>query len=63
MDAKDMLLTQHAIVHASAVSGARGSTLADRTFEVSDEQMRLRPAGQNSLAWLLWPWRAPRSCS
>ena len=54
MDAKDLLLTQHAIVHSAAVSGARGGTLADRTFKVSDEQMRVRPAGQNSLAWLLW---------
>ncbi|MBI1736590.1 MAG: DinB family protein [Candidatus Rokubacteria bacterium] len=54
MDAKDLLLTQHAIVHSAAVSGARGGTLADRTFQVTDEQMRVRPAGQNSLAWLLW---------
>jgi hypothetical protein len=54
MDAKDLLLTQHAIVHSAGVSGARGSTLADRVFKVTDEQMRFRPAGQNSLAWLLW---------
>jgi hypothetical protein len=56
MDAKVVLLAQHAVLHAAAVSGARGPTLGDRTFgKMTDEQMRRRPVpGTNSCAWLLW---------
>jgi hypothetical protein len=55
MDARDLLLMQHAGVHAAAVSGG-GPTVSDRTFgQLTDAQMRLRPApGANSLAWLLY---------
>lgn len=56
MDARDLLLMQHAGVHAGAVSGARRPTLADRTFaQISDAEARRRPTpGTNSAAWLLW---------
>jgi hypothetical protein len=55
MDARDLLLDQHARMHASAVTGEKG-TLAERTFAgLSDEQMRARPREDlNSLAWLMW---------
>ena len=48
-----MLLLQHAGVHAH--EGAGRPTLADRVFDVTDEQMRVRPLpGLNSLVWLMW---------
>jgi hypothetical protein len=56
MDASTLFLTQHAGMHGVAVRGRGRPTLADRTFgELTDAQMRLRPApAANSLAWLLW---------
>jgi hypothetical protein len=56
MDARDLLLMQHAAVHGLAVRGRGRPTLADRAFgKASDEQMRRRPTpALNSLAWLLW---------
>jgi hypothetical protein len=55
MDARDLLLDEHARMHASAVTGEKG-TLAERTFGgLSDDQMRARPREDlNSLAWLMW---------
>ncbi len=55
MDARDLLRSQHTILHSQTVSGLKSPTLADRTFHVGEPEMRLRPApGQNSLAWLMW---------
>jgi uncharacterized damage-inducible protein DinB len=55
MDARDLLRSQHTIVHSRAVGGLKSPTLADATFTVDDPAMRMRPApGQNSLAWLMW---------
>ena len=55
MDARDLLLDEHARMHATSVTGEKG-TLAERTFAgLTDEQMRLRPREDlNSLAWLMW---------
>jgi len=55
MDARDLLLDEHARMHAVSVTGEKG-TLADRTFGgLSDDQMRARPREDlNSLAWLMW---------
>ena len=55
MDARDLLLDEHRRMHATSVTGEKG-TLAERTFAgLSDEQMRVRPREDlNSLAWLMW---------
>jgi hypothetical protein len=53
MDAVPFFLEQHARLHAADV--ADGASLADRILAgLTDDQMRLRPKGMNSLAWLLW---------
>ena len=46
MDAREFFLIHHAPVHSQVA----------REFlqDLSDEQMRLRPNGLNSLAWLVW---------
>lgn len=52
-DLLTFFLDQHAAVHASDVSGRIFPS--QRVFEVSDDQMRVRPGnGLNSLIWLLW---------
>jgi hypothetical protein len=55
MDARDLFLNQHAIVHSAAVGGNKMS-VAERTFAgVTDAQMRVRPRPDlNSLAWLMF---------
>ncbi len=55
MDARDLLLDEHGRMHATSVTGDKG-TLAERTFGgLTDEQMRARPREDlNSLAWLMW---------
>jgi hypothetical protein len=55
MDARELLLDEHARMHATSVTGEKG-TLAERTFGgLTDEQMRARPREDlNSLAWLMW---------
>ena len=55
MDARDLLLDEHARMHTTSVTGEKG-TLAERTFGgLSDAQMRERPREDlNSVAWLLW---------
>ena len=55
MDARDMFLQQHSMVHSAAVGGNKGSA-AERTLTgLSDEQMRVRPREDlNSIAWLVW---------
>ena len=55
VDQLDLILMQHARVHAAAVSGARQPTMEDSLLDgLSDDQLRRRPHGMNSLAWLLW---------
>jgi hypothetical protein len=55
MDARDLLLQQHARAHTAAVAGDKGS-VAERAFgALGDEQMRVRPREDlNSLVWLMW---------
>lgn len=55
MDARDLFLQQHALVHSAAVGGAKMS-MAERTFAgLTDAQMRVRPRDDlNSLAWLMF---------
>jgi hypothetical protein len=55
MDARDLFLEQHSLVHSAAVGGNKASG-AERTFGgVTDEQMRVRPREDlNSLAWIMW---------
>jgi hypothetical protein len=53
VNAADFFLVQHGRLHAAGV-GDPGS-MWDRVFAgLDDEPMRTRPAGMNSLAWLLW---------
>jgi len=55
MDARDLFLDQHAVMHSAAVGGNKMSS-AERTFAgLTDAQMRVRPREDlNSLAWLMW---------
>jgi DinB superfamily len=55
MDARDLFLQQHAVVHSAAVGGNKMS-MAERTFAgLTDAQMRVRPREDlNSLAWLMF---------
>jgi hypothetical protein len=55
MHPREMFLTLHAHVHASATSGEHGPSLEDGLCDgLTDEQMRGRPEGFNSIVWLLW---------
>ncbi len=53
MNAADFFLVHHARVHAAGVGDP--ASMWERVFGgLDDAQMRTRPAGMNSLAWLLW---------
>jgi len=53
MNAAEFFLVHHGRLHAAGV--AEPASMWERVYGgVSDEQMRARPAGMNSLAWLLW---------
>ena len=55
MDARDMFLQQHSVVHSAAVGGNKASNVERNLAGLSDEQMRMRPREDlNSIAWLLW---------
>ncbi len=55
MDARDMFLEQHGMVHSAAVGGNKMSAVERTLAGLSDEQMRVRPREDlNSLAWLVW---------
>jgi DinB family protein len=55
MDARDMFLQQHSMVHSVAVGGNKGSAAERNLSGLSDEQMRVRPREDlNSIAWLVW---------
>jgi DinB family protein len=55
MDARDLFLEQHAVMHSAAVGGNKMSA-AERTFGgLTDDQMRVRPREDlNSIAWLMF---------
>jgi hypothetical protein len=53
VNAAEFFLVQHGRLHSPGV--AEPASMWERVFGgVSDEQMRARPAGMNSLAWLIW---------
>lgn len=56
MDALQFFLREHALVHSSAVAdGEGGMSLEEFAVRgLADEQLRARPHGFNSIAWLLW---------
>ncbi|HLF76398.1 MAG TPA: DinB family protein [Dehalococcoidia bacterium] len=55
MDARELLLAEHALVHSDAVAEAAGRPIpADAWSRLSPAQLRTSPPDNNSLAWLLW---------
>src|SRR5260370_6561722 len=55
MDARQLFLTQHGTLHASATSGTNDVSFQDGLCEgLTDLQVRERPDGLNSIIWLLW---------
>jgi len=56
VNARDIVLLQHARLHSAAVGHPRDGSVADRFLGgLTDEQMRMRPAPHmNSVVWLLW---------
>jgi hypothetical protein len=55
MDARQEFLTHHAHLHAAVTSGTTDVSLEDSLCQdLADEQLRARPLGLNSIAWLLW---------
>ena len=55
MDAKDLFLMQHGVVHSKEVAGNAASA-AERSFGgLTAEQMKVRPRPDlNSIAWIMW---------
>jgi DinB superfamily len=56
MDARQLLLADHARIHSRAATGSADLSLEDGLCDgPTDEQLRGRPsAGLNPVAWLLW---------
>jgi hypothetical protein len=57
MDAKELLLRDHARAHGPGVGEPEGGLFMGALLlnDVTDEQARMKPAeGVNSLAWILW---------
>lgn len=56
MDAIQLFLQDHARVHAGELTGnAGGLSLQDIALrDLAHDQLRLRPHGLNSIAWILW---------
>ena len=56
MDARQLLLADHARVHSKATTGVADLSMEDSLCDgLTDGQLRGRPAmGFNSVAWLLW---------
>jgi hypothetical protein len=53
VNAADFFLLHHGRVHAAGVGDP--ASMWERVFGgLADEQLRARPSGMNSLAWLLW---------
>ena len=53
MNAAEFFLVHHGRLHAAGV--AEPASMWERVYGgITDEQLRARPAGMNSLAWLLW---------
>jgi hypothetical protein len=55
MDARSILLSQHALIHSDAVCPAKGKPINDAIWSrVTEAQMREVLDGHCSLTWLLW---------
>lgn len=55
MDALELFLREHAIVHSAELVRGESRSMEDTVLRDLDEaQIRLRPHGLNSLAWLFW---------
>ena len=55
MDARELFLEQHGVVHSAVVGGNPMSSAERILGGLSDEQMRVRPREDlNSLAWIVW---------
>ena len=53
MNDLDFLLQRHAMVH-SPEAGGSGFTMQRIITGLTDDQMRARPSGMNSIAWMVW---------
>ena len=55
MDARQLLLDQHALIHSDSVAPALGKPINDVLWaRVSEPQMRESLPDHCSLAWLIW---------
>lgn len=56
MDALTLFLHEHARVHSPAIAEMEGEFSTEDTAVrgLTDDQLRLRPHGLNSIAWILW---------
>jgi hypothetical protein len=50
----DLFLREHAFVHTEAVARAQSVNVDRLLTGLTDEQLRVRPHGLNSIAWLFW---------
>jgi hypothetical protein len=50
----DLFLREHAFVHTEAVARAHSVNVDVFLKGLTDEQLRVRPHGLNSMAWLFW---------
>lgn len=55
MGGRELFLAQHAHIHAASTYGHSSYSLEDSLCSgLTDEQMRARPRGLNSIVWMLW---------
>lgn len=55
MDAIDFLLRQHARLHSAAVATTEAPSFEDAQLDdLTEPEMRRRPPGLNSIAWIIW---------
>ncbi len=56
MDMLELFLREHAIAHGLELGEAEGqfSLEYNRLHGLNEDQLRIRPNGWNSIAWLLW---------
>jgi len=55
VNARSVLLAEHALTHTTAVATADGTQLAESLWaRLNESRMRERLPGHNSIAWILW---------
>ena len=55
LDGWELFLRHHAGTHSAEAADSEGVSLGDDPFQdLTDAQLRLRPHGLNSIAWLIW---------